>query len=508
MIGAIVFSLGIGYFYSLPYASVLQGGGYRAGVYFRRAKRYILISVLYFCVVAAPLILAETYLRTAPKYLLCLFVFILTSVVLFFIGHAMNVRVTVTNRLVRLLVADLVIAAAICLPTYDTPLTLLCAALPALTPVLLPVAALILAPFEKRNNRKYIRAASDRLLTVKERIGITGSYGKTSVKTFLDRFLSAMYVVLATPENYNTPLGIARSVQLLTEDTEVFLSEMGARRIGDISELVEMVRPTTGVITGIAPQHTETFGSLENIMREKERLSLGIPNGRVYFNLCDERVRILYDRRIGDKAGVGYENADAIISDLAVTLKGTSFRLRYGGYDFSVDIPLLGRAAAEDVALAAVVALDLGVDVEKIQAMAKDIPVVPHRAEVLYSGGLTIIDDSYNINPVGAAAALETLSMLPAERRVVYTSGMVELGAEGERLNAEYGRRIAAVCDVALVQSSAYGDAVVRGIESAGGHTRILRVRDTEEATALFPSVVGAGDILLLTSDLPRDYLL
>lgn len=508
MIGALVFSLGIGYFYSLPYASVLQGGGYRLAVYFRRAKRYIFLSVLHFCLFAAPLVLAEVFLHNALKYFVCFFVFIVTSVLLFFLARSMRVHVTVTDRLVRLLITATLLSAVIVLPTYGTPLTLLCAALPALAPIVLPLAALILSPFERRNNRRYIRAASERLRSVPIRIGITGSYGKTTVKVFLDRLLSAGRDILATPANYNTPLGIAKTVQTMNDGTEVFIAEMGARRSGDISELVEMVRPTEGILTGIAPQHLETFGSIENVMAEKERLSLAIPSGKVYYNLADERVRELFARRDGAKVGVGYKDADAILSDVAITVKGTSFRLRYGDCDISLDIPLLGRAAAEDFALAATVAIDHGIHAEQIQIVAKRLSVVPHRMEVIHQGGLTVLDDSYNIDPVGAAAALETLSMLPAKRRIVYTSGMVELGAETERLNEGYGIRIGEVCDVALVQTSVYGDAVVRGIEKAGRGTNIIRVRDTEEATALFPSVVGAGDVLLVTADLPRDYLL
>ena len=404
--------------------------------------------------------------------------------------------------------ASIILAAILCLATYGTPLTLLCAVTPALVPLVLPLAALILSPFEKRNNRRYVLAASERLQSVPHRIGITGSYGKTSVKVILERLLSEKYDTFATPANYNTPLGIAKSVQMMGKHTEIFLSEMGARRIGDISELTETVRPTSGIITGIAPQHLETFGSIENVMKEKEKLALAVPNGTVYYNLSDERVRALYDRRIDQKVGVGYDNADAVISDVVVTLQGTTFRLLYGDLELELVISLLGRAAAENFALAAVVAIDLGVEAEMIRSVAESLPVIPHRLEVVRQGGLTILDDSYNINPVGAAAALETLSELPALRRVVYTSGMVELGAESFALNAAYGRQIAKVCDVAIVQSSVYGDAVVRGIEEAGKAVRILRVSDTAEATSLFPSVVGSGDVLLITSDLPRDYLL
>lgn len=508
MIGALILSVGIGYFYVLPFASLLQGGGYRLSAYFRRGGKYIALSAGYFLVLLGPLVAAALFLPVVAKYILFFLAVIVLGATLFFTAHAMRVHVTFTNRLVRLLLLSTGLSLCLFLPLHFLSLELLWAATPALSPLILCLSTLILAPFERRNNVKYIRRASEKLGKVPLVIGITGSYGKTGVKGCLDKLISLKYRCLATPANYNTPLGIAKSVEDMSDDTEVFLAEMGARRRGDIRELVEMTRPSLGIITGIAPQHLETFGSIEEVMAEKEELAKGVKEGCVYYNVASEGARKLYDRREERKVSVGYREADALISAPKITLEGTAFSLIYRGKTLSIFLPLLGRAAAEDFALAAVVALDLGVEEEDIIEGAKRLSPVPHRMEVIRQGGLTILDDSYNINPVGAFAALSTLSALPAVRRAVYTSGMVELGKESDALNEAFGRKIGEVCDLAIVQRSSYGDAVVRGIESAGGGTRVLRVADTAEATTLFPREVGAGDVLLITSDLPRDYLL
>ena len=312
---------------------------------------------------------------------------------------------------------------------------------------------------------------------------------------------------MATPENYNTPLGIAKTTEDMSSETEIFLAEMGARRRGDIRELVEMTSPSIGIITGIAPQHLETFGSIEEVMAEKDELPKGV-KGTVYYNVACEGARALYDRRKGEKVSMGYREADAILSEVDISLKGTAFRLTYHGKTFSFFLPLLGKAAAEDFALAAVVAIDLGVEERSLSEAALRLSPAPHRMQPIRQGGLTILDDSYNINPVGASAALDTLGALPARHRAVYTSGMVELGKESEALNEAFGHKIGEVCDLAIVQRSVYGDTVVKGIESEGKGTRVLRVADTAEAATLFSRELGSGDVLLITSDLPRDYLL
>lgn len=508
MIGALLLSVGIGYFYVLPFASLLQGGGYRLSAYFRRGWKYIALSAGYFLFLLGPLLAAALCLPPLAKYVIFFFAYVVVGTALFFTAHMMRVRVTFTNRLVRLLLLCAGLSFCLFLPLRYLSLEILWAAAPSLSPLILCLSALILAPFEKRNNAKYIRRASEKLGKVPFVIGITGSYGKTGVKGYLDKLLSLKYRCMATPANYNTPLGIAKSAEDMSADTEIFLAEMGARRRGDIRELVEMTRPSLGIITGIAPQHLETFGSVEEVMAEKEELPKGVREGCVYYNVASDGARLLYERREGRKVSVGYRDADALLSEPKITLKGTTFSLVYRGKNLSLFLPLLGRAAAEDFALAAVVALDLGVEEKMIEVAATRLSPVPHRMEVIRQGGLTILDDSYNINPVGASAALSTLSALPAVRRAVYTSGMVELGKESDALNEAFGRKIGEVCDLAIVQRSSYGDAVVRGIESVGGGTRVLRVADTAEATGLFSQEVGAGDVLLITSDLPRDYLL
>ena len=285
--------------------------------------------------------------------------------------------------------------------------------------------------------------------------------------------------------------------------------EMGARRRGDIRDLCDLVSPTVGIITGIAPQHLETFGTLEDIREEKGELARAVPReGLVVYNLSDEGARTLYEERVGRKLGVGFERADCLIEGLEMTAEGASFCLRKGEKCFPISLPLLGKGAVADFALAAALALELGVSEEIIREKARSMTAAPHRFEVVRKDKILVIDDSYNINPVGASTALFSLSYFEAKRKIVYASGIVELGEETERYNLRLGEEIAEYATMAILGAGKYADFTEQGIKGKRPDFPVIRVADTEEATKCFGHTLREGDLLLIMSDLPRDYLL
>lgn len=511
MIALLLISAGLAYFFSLPFASVLQGGNYRIRTYFTRAKKDILLCFVWcLCCTGggiAAVLCCGRILLTACIFL----IYWSMGVFTWFIHRVMKMPVTFTNRLVRLLVVNTFLYGLLIFGLYFTSFYALWAAFPALIPVCLPLGALIMNPIEKKNNERYLARAKEKLSHSKGiKIGITGSYGKTSIKTDLDRLLSLSYKTLVTPANYNTPLGIAKTMEVSDGREEILILEMGARRKGDIRELCELVSPTIGVLTGIAPQHLETFKSEEAILWEKGELGRFVPaEGIVFYNLTDSKVRRLYEERQGRKIGVGFEDAEYLIGDLEMSAAGSSFRISRGGEEvLSLDIPIVGKAGVVNCALAAVVALTIGLSREAIEQGAKTLYPAPHRFEVTKVGEFTVIDDSYNINPIGAVSALESLAYFEGDRRVVYASGIVELGEKEADINRELGRKLAANADLAILAEGRYGDYVAEGISEYDPNFRIIRVKDTAEASLLFKKILRKGDVLLIMSDLPRDYLL
>ena len=202
---------------------------------------------------------------------------------------ALKVRTAVTGRLTRLLIMYYFLTTAvsytlIALLSFFAALNdweiygLLAyvpfAIMPMLLPFLLCLANAITAPFENMRNAKFVKRAGQVLdETQIIRVGVVGSFGKTSVKNILKTVLSEKYQTIETPESYNTPIGIAKTV--FSDEfagKQVLIAEMGARKAGDISTLCEMVKPDYAVFMGVCEQHVETFGNLENVYKEKSEI--------------------------------------------------------------------------------------------------------------------------------------------------------------------------------------------------------------------------------------------
>jgi len=138
------------------------------------------------------------------------------------------------------------------------------------------VMAVITMPFESMIKMIFIQKAKNVLANQSRliKIGITGSYGKTSSKNILNEILSEKYYVLSTPASFNTPMGLTITIrEQLKSIHQVFIAEMGADKVGEIDFLSKFIRPQYAIITSVGPQHLNTFKTLENIIHEKTRLN-------------------------------------------------------------------------------------------------------------------------------------------------------------------------------------------------------------------------------------------
>ncbi|MDE7097114.1 MAG: hypothetical protein K2O47_06445, partial [Muribaculaceae bacterium] len=143
------------------------------------------------------------------------------------------------------------------------------------------LAVWILKPVESSINARYRNEAVSILENMPDLkiVGITGSYGKTSTKHYLQRILSERYDVLMTPGSYNTPMGVIRTVrEMMKPYNEVFICEMGAKQVGDIKEICDMVHPQIGIVTAVGPMHLESFKSMENVQKTKFELIDALPS--------------------------------------------------------------------------------------------------------------------------------------------------------------------------------------------------------------------------------------
>ncbi len=367
----------------------------------------------------------------------------------------------------------------------------------ASAPVSVSVLLAVCLPFENLVKAFYVNRASAKLkksgATV---VGITGSYAKSSVKTVLTAFLSQKYRTYSTLGNFNTPTGFALSVKKMPPDTEYFVVEMGARHVGDVDEMCKLCHPKYGIVTGIAPQHLETFLSVENIMFEKSRLPNSLPPDGFAV------VRDLSKSACG-KVDVAKFGIDFFVEETECSCDGTKFVLSVDGERIVLETGLLGEHNASNVALAAVLALKLGVSVEQIKKAASNLKPLPHRLSVQKVGDVTIIDDSYNANPKGVAAAIGVLKSFGG-RKIVVTPGMVELGDMEREENFKLGRSLA-FADAVLLTGGRCSDYVAEGLLSEN-YIGAKRFGSLLEAQKKLKEILRPGDVVLFLNDLPDNY--
>jgi UDP-N-acetylmuramoyl-tripeptide--D-alanyl-D-alanine ligase len=392
------------------------------------------------------------------------------------------------------------------------------AVLPALWPLLLPpvvaLCGLAAWPLEKLISEFYFRDARRKLLCDPGliRIGVTGSYGKTSVKHIIGAILSEKYPTLVTPASFHTPMGVSRAIrEPLPPSHKVFVAEMGARHVGDIRELCRLVKPMVGVLTSVGPQHLETFKTIERVAKTKYELIEALPeNSHSYF--CDDHAicKQLYDRTAKPKTLVSLTpgEADVWSEHVAVSSEGSAFDLCVRGRGtVRCHTLLLGEHNIVNILTAAAVASDLGLTLNQIANGVAKLRPVPSRLELINApGSFTVINDAFNSNPVGARAALRVLSQFPA-RRIVITPGMVELGAHEAEYNKEFGRAIAAAADIAIVVGKKRVQPIIDGLVEAGfPEENIHRVDNLDASTALLTTLARREDTVLYENDLPDHY--
>jgi len=423
-----------------------------------------------------------------------------------------------TKRALRLIAADLLLSLmlftglGLILAAGDAAMLMGASAAIVIfvQPWILIAAGGLTAPLEKAISWRYVREAEqllreNRRLTI---IGITGSYGKTSVKYFLSELLSSKYHVFMTPGNFNTTLGVTRAIREgLLPTHNVFLCEMGARHPGDIREICDFVHPNMGVITAVAPQHLETFGSLEAILGAKLELYRAVrERGKTFINLDSPPLRQASITQNVISYGLN-DQPDYQAMDLTVDENGSAFTITApNGESARFTTRLLGRANVQNILAAVAVSHYMGIPFDDLVPKVRALTGAPHRLELRRHGGFTLIDDAYNSNPDGAQVALETLSLFKGVR-IVITPGLVELGAEEEARNQELGAYAAGKCDYALLVGRRRAAPIRRGLlEGQMAEERIFVFDTVEQALAFAASVGGEQKTVLLLNDLPDNY--
>ncbi len=384
----------------------------------------------------------------------------------------------------------------------------------AFSSVVIVFSNLVAAPVETLINQWYVNDAKKKIGSYSNliKIGVTGSYGKTSVKHFLYSILAEKYNVLMTPGSYNTTLGVVRTIREQLQAThEVFIIEMGAKKKGDIKEICEIVKPHYSILTAIGPQHLESFGSLANVSSAKfEIITCLSADGIGYVNFDNASMDDIPKSTQGKVISFAvHSDAEYRAANIAFKGIGMSFDVeRSGVIVLSVETRLLGEHNVSNLLACCAIALELKVEIYQIEKAIKGIEAVNHRLEVKkLPNGITIIDDAFNSNPVGSKMALEALKRFEGERKIVITPGMIELGSKEYELNFAFGTHIAANCDIAVLVGANRTKPIQDGINSANFPKENLFVcKDLSEANEKVKSLMKNGDVVLYENDLPDTF--
>lgn len=293
-----------------------------------------------------------------------------------------KISLKLTSRVKRMFVTELIlIVIGILIFGIDKFIWQKLAILNILSPIICNIVNLINSPIEYRVRKWYINDAKKILknmpnLTI---IGVTGSYGKTSVKNFLDKTLSSKYEVLITPKNYNTTMGVVKTIRENLKPThQIFVCEMGATKLGDIKEICDLVNPKIGVITSIGPQHLESFKSIENVIKTKFELadSVKANNGVVFLNYNNEYIAKQNPDMKVIKYGVENKDLDYNAYNLMSSSNGLTFKLSdkdNNNKEIEFKTKLIGKHNIINITAAIAVANYLGINIEKTVPKIREI---------------------------------------------------------------------------------------------------------------------------------------
>ena len=374
-------------------------------------------------------------------------------------------------------------------------------------------------PTEDKINMGFYTSAQEKIKKFKKDnglkvLGITGSFGKTSVKFISDTILSEGLRVKNTPSSFNTPMGLSKIINNeLESDREVFIAELGAKVPGEIHEVAQLVQPDIGIITAIGPTHMHLFKTIENIQKTKYELIEDLPeDGIAIFNYDNDYVKPLADKTKKKTYRYGtrdFDKLDVYAHEIKVNESGSEFMLHIkGAGEIKCETRLLGLHNISNLLAAATAAYVLGLSLEEIQRGIKKVEPVEHRLSLIPStNGTIIIDDAFNSNPVGFRAALDVLREFKDHRKIIITPGMVELGDMEEEENRKIGEVMADVIDFPILVGKKRTMPIYQGLKNKNfNEDNIYRVSSLAEATEVLAKISLPGDVVLFENDLPDNY--
>jgi len=383
-----------------------------------------------------------------------------------------------------------------------------------LTPLITSLIVLLIQPFAVLGRNRIIKKAKKKREEFKDLlvIGITGSYGKTSTKEFLYIILSQKFgenKVLKTKAHQNSEVGISQCIlRELNPEHKIFICEMGAYNKGGIKLLCDITKPKIGILTGINEQHMAAFGSQDNIIKTKFELIEALPeDGITVFN--EDNAFIKFEIRnsifkvLNKKFYSVRGKADIWAENIVIAKEFVTFRVSTrdnDSIDFKVNI--LGGHNVLNILGAVMVAKELGMTLPEIAKACEKIDSRCGGMQLKKGvNGLNVIDSTYSANPDGVISALEYLKIWRG-RKVIIMPCLIELGAASKEVHRRIGKKIAEVCDLAIITTK---DRFKEIKETAG--EKAVFIENPKEIFEKVKSFCEEGDVVLLESRVPSQLI-
>jgi UDP-N-acetylmuramoyl-tripeptide--D-alanyl-D-alanine ligase len=318
-------------------------------------------------------------------------------------------------------------------------------------------------------------------------VGITGSTGKTSVKDITKTLLP--FRVHASPENYNTEIGLPLAILAAPPGTEVLVLEMAMRGVGQIAELCEIAEPDIGVITNVGPVHLELLGTLEAIAEAKAEILGGLGEaGRAVIPVDAEAL----EPHLADDLDVITFGPGGDVHSVETAVSGRSAHVNVGtpGGEQHFVLPFAESYNVLNALAAIAIGVSLDAELPAMARRAADITFSRLRGEHhQLGGGVTLVNDCYNANPISMHAALESLAEMPGGgRRLAVLGGMAELGPEAATYHREVG---------SLARGLGIGPLIGVG-EMARDYAPDEWAPDPSAAVGLADELLADGDVVLV----------
>jgi len=332
-------------------------------------------------------------------------------------------------------------------------------------------------------------------------IGIAGSYGKTGMKELVATVLSEKYQVVKTPESYNTPIGIARTIlSQVNEKTEILVVEMGEYYSGDIRNICLISPPQISVITGINEAHLERLKSIDNSIRTIFEISQNMKSGGILLmNGKDKYIKNNYKKFVSDQKIYFYSSKGKI-----------EFNEDAPGYIYQkLFFPILGEYNLDKIDGVIYLAKKLGLTTQEIDNGLKKIKTPAHRLQPVLNRekNILVIDDSYNGNPDGVEEGIKTLALFKKRRKIFITPGLVEIGSKSRDVHQRIGKRLNDVVDLVILVKNSVTSYIEEGLINAGfNKNNIIWFDSMMEAQNNLGSILKSGDVILFQNDWPDNY--